>query len=334
MDLADTICRIFFSEKKPLAVEEAMAELKTTVLVQFVIGIQKVAVGLLKVIKSLITDFKKYINNKVTIPFFSSLYKTFISGGADLTFLDGLAMILAIPITILTNIMTGNTPPDMMNVQYSRIINDEADKKQLLEFNHFNSVSSMVGFGLCGLISNISIMMDTKVEAIPNTNPGSNWGGRSTAASAGGLKIISSAAWKDVLGVISQIASIPTDSTQPALPLRWISWVLSCINTGLGIAMRRVTAAASIIIERVLAVIESALATINYALIVGIKAIEIQTSDFPGKNNDHTSLNIVCATLNLLSTLSSGVGQLALGKSLPLHLIQRYSNLLTLTQIP
>lgn len=323
-DLADLISRLFFlHNNKSLSVQDAMTEMKTTVLVDFVNGIRKVAVGLIKVAKSLMSEFKDLINYKITIPVFSALYKKFISGGTDLTFLDGLAMILAIPITIITKVITGKAPPDMTTVNYSKIINGEVtDSQQLLDFNHFSSVASLVSSGFDGIISTVSMVTDG--VSVAKSAPQSDISIASTAAPkaalAGGVKEIAKKSWKDVFGVIARVAGIPTDPSQPAYELRWVSWVLSCLNTGIAIALRRVTTAASVAVEKALAVIEGALASINYAVLVAIKVIEFQTPNFPGKDNTYTLLKIMTGTFDLLATLSDDVGHLAVGK-FPINLV-------------
>jgi len=54
---------------------------------------------------------KDIINMPINIPIFSALYKTFISGGRELTLLSGFALVMAIPTTIIHKIVTKKAPP-------------------------------------------------------------------------------------------------------------------------------------------------------------------------------------------------------------------------------
>jgi hypothetical protein len=68
------------------------------------------------------------------------------------------------------------------------------------------------------------------------------------------------------------------------------------------------------LIEKALTVLQAALGTINYIIVVTIKATEFETSEFAGKSNAQTLLDIVAGTFSLVDTASSSAAHIAEGK--------------------
>ncbi|MFV3406424.1 hypothetical protein ACNFIC_21100 [Pseudomonas sp. NY15463] len=79
-------------------------------------GVQAVIDALLKTVATLIAGLKQLMNAKWNIPFVSDLYR-FITNGSDLTTLDLMALVLAVPGTILFKVMQNAAPfPDQASV--------------------------------------------------------------------------------------------------------------------------------------------------------------------------------------------------------------------------
>ncbi|KAF8534147.1 hypothetical protein BDD12DRAFT_896944 [Trichophaea hybrida] len=117
-----------------LSVKDAMSNMGTEILLGFIDGVKKLAIGFLKLGKAVISNFQKFINCKVDIPIFSALYKGFISGEEDLTFLYGFSMILAIQVTIIIKMTTGKAPADLTGFGYGSLVKGDTavDDVQLL----------------------------------------------------------------------------------------------------------------------------------------------------------------------------------------------------------
>ncbi|KAF8243633.1 hypothetical protein K440DRAFT_561049 [Wilcoxina mikolae CBS 423.85] len=327
-ELGKTVFELFDSNHS-LSVKDAMSKMGTEILLGFIDGVKKLAIGFLKLGKAVISNFQKFINCKVDIPIFSALYKEFISGGDDLTFLDGFSMILAIPVTIIIKMATGKAPVDLTGFDYGGLVKGDttADDAQLLGFNQVCNVTGLIASLLAGVLDAVSL-----VTSFGNVSRISNESGRSLSLdqphqssiemdsvlkrfrAVSSIKEIGKDHWKDVLAVVACIIGIPTKSGLPANVLRWVSWTLVCVNRAVAAAIRQVEKASALLVEKALAVLQAVLGTINYIIVVTIKATEFETSEFPGKNNAQTLLDIVAGTFSLVDTASSSVAHIAEGK--------------------
>jgi hypothetical protein len=69
---------------------------------------EKIVTGLIQFIEDLITLMQKGLNTPIEIPFFSAFYKSI--AGNDLTILDAVMLVLAVPTTIIYKIATNQAP--------------------------------------------------------------------------------------------------------------------------------------------------------------------------------------------------------------------------------
>jgi hypothetical protein len=81
----------------------------------FLQGTQVLVKGLLRVLKSMLLTIKKAINEPITIPLLSSLYKSMT--GQDLTLLGAMSLLLAVPTTLLLKAIFKKKPRDLRGVQ-------------------------------------------------------------------------------------------------------------------------------------------------------------------------------------------------------------------------
>ena len=82
------------------------------VIIQLVLtGIEELVTAAFSLMKDAIDTFSKLVNQKIEIPYISSLYR-YISGGEDLTFLDMIALLIAIPLTICYKVIKKSAPFD------------------------------------------------------------------------------------------------------------------------------------------------------------------------------------------------------------------------------
>ena len=132
-----------FNPTSSTSPKEVLSELGTDLLLDVLDGIKEIANGLAQIGSSLLNDFKSALNYKITIPVFSFLYKEFLSGGSDLTVLDGLALILAIPVTIATKLIKSEAPPDMTTINYSDLFDGAVSKDVTMQFNEFANVTTL-----------------------------------------------------------------------------------------------------------------------------------------------------------------------------------------------
>jgi hypothetical protein len=99
-------------------VGELFKALGTDVLIGFLDVIKTLVVGVLRVGAQVLSDIKGVMNCGIHIPVFSALYKKI--SGKDLSMLDELSPIIAIPVTVFTKAIPGKKPSDLGKAKLSR----------------------------------------------------------------------------------------------------------------------------------------------------------------------------------------------------------------------
>ena len=182
--LASDLVLLFQSGGDSLSVGQVLQKLGVDVLLGVIDVVRTLVVGLVDLGALVIQDFKTYMNYEINIPVFSALYKEFISGGTPLSVLDGLCMLVAIPVTIMSKLLTGSAPPDMTGLNYDDLVDGKVtDPTQLLQINHFMNLSSWTTTELKGVVDLLSGLAsdaeDTDGEPhAPEPDPGCEHPGR------------------------------------------------------------------------------------------------------------------------------------------------------------
>jgi hypothetical protein len=311
-----------FNPSGSITPEQVLSNLGTDVLLNLLEGIKKVANGLARVGASLLEDFKAAINYKITIPIFSVLYKTFLSGGSDLTVLDGLALILAIPVTIVAKLITGKTPPDMTAINYSDLIDGTVAKDVTMQFNQFANTTTLCCRPIIAAIDTIESIFGVRSRfeigkakhLVKFSNKHSRLQPSSSAVN------LAKKYWQDVFAVVDTLATIPRDPDLPGYAIRWGSWAVSALNQGASMALRRVETASSALLRKGLGVQKVILGAVNYGLVVAVKVEEFQ-ADFKDKIEALIVLDCVSATFDLVSCTCDGAAAVDPGKQLSPDLI-------------
>jgi hypothetical protein len=313
-DVGNALFAIFDSNDS-ISPEQALAKLGNDPLLDFLNGIKKLASGFVKLGASLVRDIKAALNYKITIPVFSWLYKTFFSGGSDLTVLDGLALILAIPTTIVYKLIKDTTPPDMTTLNYLNLLNTNQSQDTVLAFNTFCNATVLccrpimaaieVVQGIFGFSSRYEVGKAKQLRRLPRQYPIS----KQPKAAADLAKKY----WQDVFAIVITAATIPLDTELPAYDLRWGSWAVCALNRGTSMAIRRVNSATSKLISKGLGVKKIILGAVNYGLVIAIKVEEFQ-NDFPGKVEAFVVLDCSAATFDLVGSTCEGAAVIDPGK--------------------
>lgn len=79
--------------------------------------IRQLAVGLLKFVAHLVHDAKGVMNASIDIPLITPLYRL-ITKGSNLTMLDAIALLVAVPTTVLYKTITGKKPSEIEQLSY------------------------------------------------------------------------------------------------------------------------------------------------------------------------------------------------------------------------
>ncbi|KAG8963568.1 hypothetical protein FRC03_002823 [Tulasnella sp. 419] len=110
--LKDNIIALFHPTAE-VSIGDLLKHLGKELLVDLLEIIRALAVGLIKFVADLIRDAKGAINASINIPLLSTLYRE-ISGGNDLTMLDAVSLLVAVPTTVVYKLVTGKKPGESM----------------------------------------------------------------------------------------------------------------------------------------------------------------------------------------------------------------------------
>jgi hypothetical protein len=261
--LSDDIVLLFKKGGNSLSVGEILQKLGVDVLIGLIDVIRNVVVGLIAEGALILQDLKTF-NYKINIPIFSVLYKKFISGGTDLTVLDGLSMLLTIPITIFGKLMTGKALPDMTSLNYGALVDGKiTDPTQLQNINEFMNLMAWNTNSLKGVVEAFAASAPTEFGDTQETNSEPLSNVSSTAkhqrprhghhgrhqhhlerllqqhALEQGIDNPIAMDWRLGLGVTAKLAALPTDPKQPGYPIRWIGWLLGFSNVLIRATIRK-----------------------------------------------------------------------------------------------
>ena len=304
-----------FNPADSISPEQALSKLGTDLLLRLLDGIKKIACGLANLGSSLLEEFKSGLNYKITIPVFSALYKTFLSGGSGLTVLDGLALVLAIPVTIATKLITGEGPPDMTRINYSDLVDGAVSKDVTMQFNRFANVTTLCCRPIISAIElvesafGIHFRFETgtakQLARLPRQHP--------LVQLPKGAADLAKQYWQDTFAVMTTLLTIPHDHDLPAYGVRWGSWAVSALNRATSMALCRVDSASSAMVKKGLGVQKVLLGAVNYALVVAIKVEEFK-NEFPDKVEALIVLDCVSGTFDLVSCTCDGAAEFDPGK--------------------
>ena len=294
--------------------EQALSKLGTELLLNLLEGIKKLAKGLVKLGVSLLKDLKSALNYQITIPIFSWLYKTFLSGGSDLTVLDGLALILAIPVTIATKIITGKKPHDMTKINYSDIVDGKVSGDVKMQFNGVANVTGLCCRPIIYLIQAVESVVGYRYRYETGTSKQLAIQGRQLPVmkQPRGAASLAQKYWKDTFAVIIVVLSIPIEDDE-ASGIRWASWTVSALDKVMSIAARRVESADSMVLEKALGIGKIMLGAVNFGLIIAVSVKEIQKED-EEKDEGMIILECVEGTFDLVSSTCEGAAAFDPGK--------------------
>ena len=98
-----------------LTVNEAVRLLTADAAIGFLNVFKQMVVKFLRLARKLVTMAQDAMNHKLDIPFLSSLYKKYV--GTDMTLLDGLVLLLSVPVTTLYKLLRGEAPFPFVGVK-------------------------------------------------------------------------------------------------------------------------------------------------------------------------------------------------------------------------
>jgi hypothetical protein len=255
-------------------------------------GVQKLTIALMKLVAKLLNELSDLGNKPINIPIFSALYKEIT--GSDLTIFDAISLLIAIPTTILTKLITGKAPPTFPTIDpklLGRILEDDPtlDRSVKVNFATLSAgilVSITVVKAVMGLIRVVYAAIDEGTAgATAYLTPGK-------AIKMLGLAI-------DIVGTVH---AMPTDSTAPGFEIRkWIAYLT--IFKASTKALGTVTSIGGEKAEKAILVVEILVGLVNFGMYEAVYYYEGQATvqTWSEKDNTRTGMNIANNTLNTVA---------------------------------
>ncbi|MGB7312270.1 MAG: LamG-like jellyroll fold domain-containing protein [Nodosilinea sp.] len=106
--LGETIATLITNPLKPQLAVVVLVETLRDVVIQMMEAVENLALGFLDAIAAAVKQLKNLLNAEIKIPFISDLFK--LIGGGKLTLLNLTGLLLAIPVTVVSKLIFGETP--------------------------------------------------------------------------------------------------------------------------------------------------------------------------------------------------------------------------------
>lgn len=113
--------------------------------------VKNVVSGLIRVGAGIITQLRNLFNQEIRVPVISALFKL-IAKGRPLTLLNAVSLLIAVPVTIVAKVVTGEKPKRITNFDYDRLVAGTLDSDTLLAYNELADWVSTIYYILNGLV--------------------------------------------------------------------------------------------------------------------------------------------------------------------------------------
>ncbi|CDM32792.1 unnamed protein product [Penicillium roqueforti FM164] len=327
--------------KRSLDAKYAHEQTEKTFLTDCIDGVEKLTELLLNIIKTIINKFNGLLTTPINVPIFSSIYKMWISPGNELTILDALALIIAIPATVIAKLATGDKLPAIPRGRYAAIIKKMADGQSAkdADFNKFAAITGAATFGISLVLSVPDSISPLAFESgtdlyeellVEQPSPTASLVALADLSGSSGGGKVTLEHILDAVVLIYTLHSIPKNKENPGYTLQMIGWFVSLFNSGFNILLHFVTALSKMVVDKVRAVMDAILQAIVYSLSVATSVLEIKTPHWKGKNDTDSGLDIATHTFLLLGSWSGALERFVKGMFSLIDVVCKFAELTTI----
>lgn len=285
-------------------VGDVLKHLSAEVMVKVVHIIKTLVDGFLDVLETILSEFGSLIDKEISIPVISQLYKAKV--GSSLTVLDGLALLVAFPTTVLHKIVYKKAPVDATKTDYKTLIAGQALSSSTYSLDCLTGVAHLFSHTFMQIIDAIGVTL------------GANYALYRASSTSTVAFVETDGLWdeygrriKNVFSVIGLVAGIPF-VTLPHMDLRWSSWALAAGKTCTSILLRYIKSETK---EKVFAVVEGVFGTASYGLIITVKVLEYkEAKELPDKT--WTTFDVIAATATEAGMIAADVARFLPGRLL------------------
>ncbi|KAJ7430440.1 hypothetical protein B0H11DRAFT_942767 [Mycena galericulata] len=155
---------LIFQKDRHFTLEQLLAHLGIDLLRHILKILRKIADGIIDLVAVFTTLAQKLMNAPIDIPLLSPLYR-WISGGNDLTALDAMALLIAIPTTVLFKLITGKKPSEGLG-DLSQFLQDYSAPK--VRGRHLSRERSMMAVDFAESPGEVEVEDASGVLGIPD----------------------------------------------------------------------------------------------------------------------------------------------------------------------
>ncbi|EJU00471.1 hypothetical protein DACRYDRAFT_109190 [Dacryopinax primogenitus] len=256
---------------------------------------QQFAISFLQLIKDLVTNvialaadivggLRTILNANFQIPVIGGILESF--GVGPYSILDVVALLLAIPTTVLAKIITGSSPTLSFAFDYQKLVDGTLDGTTT---NSFRELAAYVDIP-AQYIQGILKVKDIATSTIPAE------GAPPTPLSYFGL----------VKDLVVKGISYPSDRAVPGWEFRISGWSMLIFN----VVMKGICKRAGVSATKALACFDAFVALVNFSLSQASYGMQLNTS-YTGRNDVIAAMGVANATFLLLAGVGSPYGILA-----------------------
>lgn len=275
--------------KRSIHAKSAFEKILENFLTQIVNGMKTLTDSMFDGIEKVLSMLKDFLNAKIDIPVFSALYKRFT--GSDLSVLNVMALIIAIPGTIISKLAGNEALPTFKAGDYKamvdNVVHGTSAEKVLLPFNVFANIAGVAAMGitmLCSVVSFGSIHAGRPPTPSSPTAPLA--GLAAAAAKRGDGKAFNWGVLIDTGILILHLIVIPTDDKLPSHVLRLASWLVSMLASLVAFSLHLASKFIGKVKDKIRAVVDIIFEIVMFSLEVTVRVDEVNTPGWEGKDDD------------------------------------------------
>ncbi|KAG8924303.1 hypothetical protein FRC01_011679 [Tulasnella sp. 417] len=279
--IADTIWELAKGQLS-LSVQDIYAVIGGELVHLLVTLIKAIVQGLMKIGQVVLAGIKDLLNTSVwSFGIFGGLLKKLFHL-PDFSILDVVAIVIAIPSTILAKLITGKAPKRIQNFDFARMVEKgPTDDETLLAYNELASYIAITK-ALIDALVNVVKMATAEVPATPPQ-----------------FSVLTLAV--DLIGLL---ISFPWDKKAPGRDYRIAIWGILLTNT---IVLSVCTKASTPYTLKIIAASDILVGLSAFALVQVVHHDEL-TEEWKGKDEEKTGLNITSSVFEVIEKLATAVG--------------------------
>ncbi|KAF8803251.1 hypothetical protein BYT27DRAFT_7195849 [Phlegmacium glaucopus] len=295
-DINKTIAKAW-KAKGSTSVKDVLTEITFDIVLLILDAVRGVALAVVGVGASIIALLRKILTAEINVPILTPLFKL-IAGGRKLTLLNAISLLIAVPVTIVAKIVTGEKPKKITGFKYDDMVAGKLTPPELAPYTDLAGWITTIYYTIDGLIEVYKILTyQLPIEPESPVSP-------------------------SVLSIVGRLIlcafTFPYDRQAPRWPVRVGIWGTTAFHILIvGVLQRSKVAIKAAVGVDVLA----GMITFSLAQIVHDGEFKATKEEWKGKDDKITALHTQGTVLELVEQAASAYGQLGPDKILSVAVV-------------